>query len=540
MPKTLLVIFSCHQYDYKHSEYQDWYTRPVTARVEGIRASWLKDVDVDYKIFYGRPPKRYKEVARGNIVGLELDKSFRDPREDEVFLDVNDGYYYSAEKIRAIIRYALDKGYDRIVKVDDDVYVYWGRLMANAPEDAWVGGGSPNAIAGPCYWLSKSSLQILNANSAPHWAEDAWVGTVLLNNNVTPRFDSRYYIAPQTKNCQYISDEELSKPNDYLTIHSLSPAADGKIIRGGTMQKVKCYTSSSIGPCPTLCDNFSQHDISVSIYWDDAIPNGCPNDGCQFRVMHQCEPSAVLNIVDRLLANWQHYDLIMGFDERVLKLPNAVFLTESSCSWMDRKSGKSPAPFLHHFPDVGLAPLSPVVYDYKACDVSAKKFAVSFLTSSKGYLPGHILRQEIFNRLPAQVGSLPVWKHRSPPRIEDKRTILEPYMFSICPENSRQSGYYTEKIVDCFIAKTIPIYRGCTDLNRHFNLDGVIQFENYDDLIAKLQSLTPEFYRDREPAIEENFRRALQGVHQWDLIEGYIAEGIRRKYGNPASNSLAQ
>ena len=70
-------------------------------------------------------------------------------------------------------------------------------------------------------------------------------------------------------------------------------------------------------------------------------------------------------------------------------------------------------------------------------------------------------------------------------------------------------------------------------MNRHFNLDGVIQFENYDDLIAKLQSLTPEFYRDREPAIEENFRRALQGVHQWDLIEGYIAEGIRRKYGNP-------
>lgn len=248
MPKTLLAIFSCHQYDYKHSEYQDWYTRPVAPRVEGIRASWLKDVDVDYKIFMGRPPKRYKEVARGNVVGLELDKGFRAPREDEVFLDVNDGYYYSAEKIRAIIRYALDKGYDRIVKVDDDVYVYWDRLMANAPEDAWVGGGSPNAIAGPCYWLRKSSLQILNANSAPHWAEDAWVGTVLLNNNVTPRFDSRYYIAPQTKTCQYISDEELSKSNDYLTIHSLSPAQMVKLYEEERCKKLSASLLPASAP----------------------------------------------------------------------------------------------------------------------------------------------------------------------------------------------------------------------------------------------------------------------------------------------------
>ena len=124
-----------------------------------------------------------------------------------------------------------------------------------------------------------------------------------------------------------------------------------------------------------------------------------------------------------------------------------------------------------------------------------------------------------------------IWKHRSPPIIDDKRTILEPYMFSIVPENSRYSGYYTEKIVDCFIAKTIPIYWGCTDIAKHFNTDGIIQFENYDDLVTKLQSLTPDFYHDREPAIAENFRRAMQGVHQWNLIEDYIAEGIANKFG---------
>jgi len=173
---------------------------------------------------------------------------------------------------------------------------------------------------------------------------------------------------------------------------------------------------------------------------------------------------------------------------------------------------------------------NPVVMNYDGCDASKKKFEVSFLTSSKGSLEGHALRQQIYDRLPA-LENIPVWKHRSPPIIDDKRTILEPYMFSIVPENSRASGYYTEKIVDCFIAKTIPVYWGCTDIAKHFNTDGIIQFENYDDLITKLQSLTPDFYHDREPAIQENFRRALQGVHQWNKIEDYIAEGIANKFG---------
>jgi len=297
------------------------------------------------------------------------------------------------------------------------------------------------------------------------------------------------------------------------------------------MQKIKCFTSSSIGPCPTLNDNFAEHDVSVSITWDDGFNLG---DNSQFRVFHQCEPRPVLDIIDRLLGCASHYDLILGFDERVLRLPNAKFLTESACSWLPRKWGQQD-PFGNMRYEDGVYHKNPVVMNYDGCDIAAKKFAVSFLTSSKGSLQGHALRQEIYTRLltalPTPSGSLEIFKHRSPPIIDDKRTILEPYMFSIVPENSRASGYYTEKIVDCFIAKTIPIYWGCTDIAKHFNTDGIIQFENYDDLVTKLQSLTPDFYHDREPAIKENFRRALQGVCQWSLIENYISEGIANKFG---------
>jgi hypothetical protein len=274
-----------------------------------------------------------------------------------------------------------------------------------------------------------------------------------------------------------------------------------------------------------ISHHFMQREESVSIQWDDAFKF---EDKAWFRAMHHCEPTDILNVQDKLIANHKFYDLIMTWDDRVLNsCPNAKFLTESCCSWLPRIVGN---PQSHFIPSEH--PNTVVKYD--APDTSAKRFEVSFLTSSKGWAVGHQLRQEIYDRLSTALstpaGTLPIWKHRSPPRIDDKRVILEPVQFSIVPENSRHNGYYTEKIVDCFIAKTIPIYWGCPSIGKHFNLDGIIQFENYDDLVVKLQSLTPDFYHDREPAIEENFRRALQGTPQWTLIENYLTEGIAEKH----------
>lgn len=296
------------------------------------------------------------------------------------------------------------------------------------------------------------------------------------------------------------------------------------------MYKPVCYTSSSIGPCPTLCDNFLQREETTSITWDDGFNF---DDKSWFKTFHQCEPPEVFNIIDRLITVHKQYDLILAWDERVLReCSNAVFLTESACSWLPRQCGNLQETYGTMNYD-GVFHKNPVTPSYIGCDVGAKKFAVSFLTSSKDYFPGHILRQEIYERLPDSVGNLEVWKHKSPPIVPDKRTVLEPYMFSIAPENSRHSGYYSEKLVDCFVAKTIPLYWGCTDIHRHFNADGIIQFTDYEDLKRKLSELTPNTYHSKKEAIEDNFRRALLGVHQWDLIENAITKGIANKHERP-------
>ena len=294
------------------------------------------------------------------------------------------------------------------------------------------------------------------------------------------------------------------------------------------MPHPKCYTSSSIGPAPELHKNFIDRPESVSLYWDDAP---LVDDGSFLKVIHHCEPPEVFpNVADHIIANKGFFDVVMSYDPKVLREcgDKAAFLTESACSWIDRKSSGSPRPFIHNFPD-GPAPLSPVVPAYTGCDVSKKEFAVSFLTSSKNYFPGHVLRQEIYEKLPDSIGALHTWKHRSPPRVDDKRTVTEPYQYHICPENSRHAGYYSEKIVDALIAKCIPLYWGDPEITLRFNPEGILRFETYEDLLNTLQGLTPEFYASKRAVIEENFTRAIQGVRQWDQIEQHIDEGIRRK-----------
>ena len=203
--KILLAVFSCHQYNYRFDDpcMKDWFTRPDVDRVSALRDTWLKDVTCDYKIFYGAGARRAAE-------------------KDEVFLNAPDDYQHSSSKLKALMQYALEKGYDYVLKIDDDMWVYWDRLNLHPTVD-YIGGGPSNFAAGCAYWMSARLMQLLVSSPCFRWQEDYWVGCVAENNHIPFTKDARYFIAPTTQTCQYISDDALYKPNDYLTIHSVSP-----------------------------------------------------------------------------------------------------------------------------------------------------------------------------------------------------------------------------------------------------------------------------------------------------------------------------
>ena len=52
-------------------------------------------------------------------------------------------------------------------------------------------------------------------------------------------------------------------------------------------------------------------------------------------------------------------------------------------------------------------------------------------------------------------------------------------------DNQKTDNWFTEKVIDCFQTKTIPIYIGCPNIDKYFDTRGMIICNNINDLIQK-------------------------------------------------------
>jgi hypothetical protein len=131
----------------------------------------------------------------------------------------------------------------------------------------------------------------------------------------------------------------------------------------------------------------------------------------------------------------------------------------------------------------------------------------SIIASSKGAVVGQRLRHTIIERYGAKFDGI----KQGEPR-EYKLPWMRDYRFSVAVENSIVDGYFTEKIVDCFRAGTIPIYWGDPSVADIFNPEGVLFFQNLEELDNILDNATEEFYNERYEAVKDNY----------DIAEKYI------------------
>ncbi len=64
-----------------------------------------------------------------------------------------------------------------------------------------------------------------------------------------------------------------------------------------------------------------------------------------------------------------------------------------------------------------------------------------------------------------------------------KVDVFSKSQFGVAIENTSHRGYFTEKILDLFLLKTLPIYWGCSNIGDYFNLDGILRVDNVDDMV---------------------------------------------------------
>lgn len=77
-------------------------------------------------------------------------------------------------------------------------------------------------------------------------------------------------------------------------------------------------------------------------------------------------------------------------------------------------------------------------------------------------------------------------------RCKDKLQVISDYRFSICFENMAAPGYVTEKIVDCFVAGSIPLYLGAPDVEDLIPQQAFIdvrKYNSFEDLNSFISSI---------------------------------------------------
>lgn len=133
---------------------------------------------------------------------------------------------------------------------------------------------------------------------------------------------------------------------------------------------------------------------------------------------------------------------------------------------------------------------------------------MSLIASPKKELRGHALRHEIAGWC-ADNGKDVDLLGLAYRQIDTKEEGLSPYRYSIVIENSREEGYFTEKLIDCLLCRTLPIYWGAPDIDRFFDTEGMMICNSAEEIRSAIGAATPELYAAKHAAIEVNRDRAL-------------------------------
>lgn len=147
-------------------------------------------------------------------------------------------------------------------------------------------------------------------------------------------------------------------------------------------------------------------------------------------------------------------------------------------------------------------------------EIYPKNKLVSMISSNKQMCPEHHYRQEIIRKFSQQCDHF----GRGYNEIKNKEDGLKDYCFSFALENATYPNMFTEKITDCFMTGTIPIYHGIKNIGDYFNTDGIIILTND----FKIEDLSFDLYQSKLSVIKENLKLSMDLL----LAEDYICKNF--------------
>ena len=233
----------------------------------------------------------------------------------------------------------------------------------------------------------------------------------------------------------------------------------------------------------------------------DAVPQQ-QEDLSSINVLVLQEPNEYFGLHDYAIQNKHLFTFILTWDSKVLNnCDNAIYL-----------------PFGHTW-------FKPDQYEKQ----HEKEFKVAHLCGKLLKTYGQSLRHELLARenelkIPTKFFDVYGDRHNIEDARKGKEEVFGDVMFGVAIENTSHNGYFTEKLLDCLLLKTVPIYWGCPDVGKLFHAEGIIEFRNVDEFVEKVNGLTEEDYNSRILYIEENYKLALKYVEYENTIYDTLVE----------------
>lgn len=158
-------------------------------------------------------------------------------------------------------------------------------------------------------------------------------------------------------------------------------------------------------------------------------------------------------------------------------------------------------------------------------NLDKKDKLIGMIASNKNWLKGHKLRHDIFDRYSNLLSTYKYSDHTGSTTYGRKADYLVPTLYSICPENCKIPGYFTEKVIDCFLTGNVPIYYG-DDLSKFgFDNDGIIYIENVYDMEKVFDTISEQDYHSRAKAINHNLYHAMKFIRPYE----YMYKAFKRR-----------
>ena len=171
-----------------------------------------------------------------------------------------------------------------------------------------------------------------------------------------------------------------------------------------------------------------------------------------------------------------------------------------------------------------------------ASDFPAKTDDISIICSNKAMTRSHRRRLAFVEQL-LRLNPMPRFG-RGFHDLATKWEGLAPFRYSLAIENSQHDHYWTEKIADCFLAGTVPIYWGAPNIGEYFPAEAMIVLDSLDPekaaRVIKAEA-TPEAYQRRLPALREAKRRILDDYNLFEVIHQMLSAKRMEALGAPVT-----